>query len=88
MAKRSEQLLLIGAALFCTSIAQAQPGMGMGMGGQPPPGMVSPQLRFANAPQVGDMVPDLTIVDRDGAPVNLRELTRENYTVLVLGCLT
>jgi len=86
MSMRREQLLLIGTALLCTGITQAQPGMGMG--GQASPGMVSPQLRFANAPQVGDTIPDLTIFDRDGGPVNLRELTRENYTVLVLGCLT
>lgn len=82
------RLLFIATGILFVGLAQAQPGMGMGMGGQASPGLVSPQLRFADAPQVGDMIPDLTIVDRDGEPVNLRELTSENYTVLVLGCLT
>ena len=48
-----------------------------------------PDARFlALAPQVGEMVPDLAIVDDKGDPVHLRELTRGHYTVLTLGCLT
>ena len=48
-----------------------------------------PDARFlAVAPQIGDMVPDLEIVDDEGNPVSLRELTQGQYTVLTLGCLT
>ncbi len=48
-----------------------------------------PDARFlALAPQVGEMVPDLAIVDDKGHPVHLRELTQGHYTVLTLGCLT
>ncbi len=48
-----------------------------------------PATRFlAVAPEIGEMVPDLAIVDDKGDPVNLRELTRGHYTVLTLGCLT
>ena len=45
--------------------------------------------RFAElAPEIGEPLPDLTIVDEHGNPVNVRDLASENYTVLVLGCLT
>ena len=48
-----------------------------------------PTARFdAVAPQVGEVLPDLVIHDRTGKPLRLRELTRDHYTVLVLGCLT
>ena len=40
------------------------------------------------APQVGDLFPDVSVVDDQGVPVNIRELAAENYSVLVLGCLT
>ena len=40
------------------------------------------------APQIGEPLPDVTIHDDLGNPVNLRELANENYKVLVLGCLT
>jgi cytochrome oxidase Cu insertion factor (SCO1/SenC/PrrC family) len=49
---------------------------------------ISPNERFAVAPEIGDMIPDLVIVDDQGNPANLRELTRGHYTVLTLGCLT
>lgn len=39
-------------------------------------------------PKVGDRLPDLTIFDDMGMPVNIREITKESYSVLVLGCLT
>ena len=56
---------------------------------QLPAGVVSPNVRFENAPQVGEQIPDLTIVDDQGNPVNIRELaSRSPYTVLTLGCLT
>ena len=48
-----------------------------------------PDDRFlAMAPQIGEMVPDLEIVDDQGNPVRLRELAQGRYTVLTLGCLT
>ena len=48
-----------------------------------------PTTRFESvAPQVGEVLPDLVIHDRTGKPLRLRELTRDHYTVLVLGCLT
>ena len=89
-----ERLILTIGLLMFSGLLQAQvPDMGQpGMAGTEnavPPGLGGgPGVRFENAPKIGDMIPDLTIVDRDGKPVNLRELTRENYTVLVLGCLT
>jgi cytochrome oxidase Cu insertion factor (SCO1/SenC/PrrC family) len=74
MLARSASLVLILAALLQTGVAAAQ--------GTPP------QVRFESAPQVGDMVPDLTIVDDQGDPANLRDFTRGHYTVMTLGCLT
>jgi hypothetical protein len=52
--------------------------------GGPPPF----QAFEEGAPQIGEPLPDITIFDDQGNPVNLRELATENYTVLVLGCLT
>ena len=48
---------------------------------------VMPQFE-ADAPKVGEPLPDITIHDDLGNPVNIRELAGENYKVLVLGCLT
>ena len=42
----------------------------------------------AEAPKVGEQLPDITIHDDLGNPVNIRDLASENYKVLVLGCLT
>ena len=39
-------------------------------------------------PKVGEMVPDLTILDDTGNPVSIRGLSKDNYSVFVLGCLT
>ncbi len=74
MLARSASLLLIVAALLHTGVVVAQ--------GTPP------QVRFESAPKVGDMVPDLTIVDDQGNPANLRDITRGHYTTITLGCLT
>ncbi len=43
---------------------------------------------WPEAPAVGDLFPDVTVVDDQGAPINIHELPTENYSVLVLGCLT
>jgi len=69
--------------LLQSSAALAQPGMGA-------PGAERPSPRFDEAgPRLGEQIPDLTIVDDQGNPVNIRELTsRSAYTVLTLGCLT
>lgn len=40
------------------------------------------------APEIGEPLPDISIFDEAGKPVDIRQLARENYTVLVLGCLT
>ncbi len=53
------------------------------------PGAERPNPRFEAAPQIGELIPDVTIVDDQGNPVNVRELaSRSPYTVLTLGCLT
>ena len=76
--------LFLTAALggLMSSTAFGQGGMGV-------PGAERPSLRFVVAPELGERIPDLTIVDDQGNPVNVRELaSRSPYTVLTLGCLT
>ena len=76
MLRRSVSLFLVLAGIFQVSPVLAQVG-------------TPPDARFlAVAPQIGEMVPDLEIVDDTGDPVKLRELTQGHYTVLTLGCLT
>ena len=41
-----------------------------------------------SVPDVGDALPDLTLHDADGKTVQLQDLLRGHYTVLILGCLT
>ena len=54
-----------------------------------PPGLEPLSERIAEAPDVGDVFPDVTIVDDEGKAVNIRSLAAEKpYTVLTLGCLT
>ncbi|MEM1247063.1 MAG: hypothetical protein AAGK22_11845 [Acidobacteriota bacterium] len=54
-----------------------------------PPGLEPLSERIADAPDTGDTFPDVTIVDDEGRPVNIRSLAAEKpYTVLTLGCLT
>ena len=50
--------------------------------------LLPPDVRFENGPKIGDRVPDLTIVDDQGNPANLRDITRGHYTTITLGCLT
>ena len=69
MRLRTTPLFLILAGLLLTSLVVAQ--------GTPP------QVRFAeDAPKVGDLIPDLTLVDDQGNPANLRDLTRCHYTTI------
>jgi hypothetical protein len=68
----------------------ATPLLGNAQQGQRPPGGPSGDIpRFIEVgPKVGEQMPDVTIVDDMGMPVNIREITKGNYSVLVLGCLT
>ena len=68
----------------------ATPLMSNAQQGQRGPGGPSGDMpRFLEeGPKVGEQLPDLTIVDDMGMPVNIREITKGNYSVLVLGCLT
>ena len=50
--------------------------------------LLPPDVRFENGPKVGEMVPDVTIVDDQGRPVSVRDLAQGQYTVMTLGCLT
>ena len=70
---------ILGAALLAVALAaflplQAQPRR---------PGSFSDSV-----PDVGDALPDLTLHDAEGKAVQLQDLLRGHYTVLVLGCLT
>jgi hypothetical protein len=72
---------LIVAGLLQSGAASGQTGTGF-IGGDP-------TMRFAGAPEVGEKISDVTIVDDQGNPVNIRELASQSpYTVLTLGCLT
>ena len=71
-----------------TVVAQAPAagmGMGMGMGAGP----TAMDERFlSTAPGIGELLPDIQVVNDRGDPVNIREVATGQYTVLVLGCLT
>ena len=84
MKYRKTLLAVAAAGVLNIGVAFGQAGMGMaggmGMGANP---------RFDVAPEVGELFPDVTIVDDKGNPVNIRELAGNSpYTVLTLGCLT
>lgn len=81
MTLRTALLTILVLTAGQAGIASAQEGMGTGV--------VSPDARFVHAPGLGERIPDLTIVDDQGNPANIRELAqRSRYTVLTLGCLT
>lgn len=85
--KRSGSLLL--AALLVTLMACAPGDPPLEPPFEYPPGLEPPEARIARAPDVGDLFPEVTIVDDEGQPVNIRELAgKKAYTVLTLGCLT
>jgi hypothetical protein len=91
MIRRLSPFVLFVAALFLTGVASAQApggmagGMARGMGAGPS-GM---DTRFmATVPAIGEQIPDVTIVDDQGNPVSMRDITTGQYTVLTLGCLT
>ena len=79
MISRNVWLTVAVAVSWLPNIVLAQMGMGLN----------PPESRFANAPGLGEPIPDVTIVDDQGNPANIRELARRSpYTVLTLGCLT
>jgi hypothetical protein len=54
--------------------------------GAGPSGM---DTRFMNTvPDIGEQIPDISIVDDQGNPVNMRDIATGQYTVLTVGCLT
>ncbi len=71
---------------FQSALSQI-PGMGMGMGMGAGPTAMDARY-FDVAPDIGELVPDIEVVDEQGNPVNIREVATGQYTVLVLGCLT
>ncbi len=83
-------VVALSGTLF-TGVAFSQGAQGMG-------GQRSPEIaaavqavidRFdAAAPEIGEPLQDLTIVDDQGNPVNIRDIASEQYSVFVLGCLT
>ena len=76
---------LLISCLLLLSVACASSGPEMRM----MDGIEPLQERAAVMPAVGDVFPDITIVDDQGQPVNIRSLAGEKpYTVLTLGCLT
>ena len=67
-------LFLVGAAMFQPNLALSQ--------------ATTAESRYGAVPQIGELIPDVEIVDDQGNPVGLRELTQGHYTVITLGCLT
>ena len=81
MVLRNVLLASLAAAVWPGGIAWAQEGT-IGE-------LTTPEARFVEAPGLGEQIPDITIVDDQGNPANIRELAqRKPYTVLTLGCLT
>ena len=74
MNRLSASIFMVLASICCSSLVVAQ--------------VISPNVRFLEAPELGDLVPDLVLVDDQGNPANLREITEGHYTVMTLGCLT
>jgi hypothetical protein len=87
MIRRLSSLITFAAALGFVAVASAQGAAGMGRGmGAGPTGM---DTRFMDiVPDIGEQLPDISIVDDQGNPVNMRDITTGQYTVLTLGCLT
>jgi hypothetical protein len=75
-------MLTAAVALGAASVAAAQPGAGLD-------GRGSLLRTFeANAPAVGERMPNLPVFDRDGQESRLPALLDGRVTVLILGCLT
>ena len=76
--------LFLGAVQSAVAQVPAM-GMGMGMGAGP---TAMDERFYSTVPGVGELVPDIQVVNDRGDPVNIREVATGQYTVLVLGCLT
>ena len=75
-------VLTVGLTLAASAMTQESPR------GQSSP-MQALMDRFeANAPAVGDRLPEVSAYDARGNAIALDEILGESYTVLVLGCLT
>ena len=80
-------LAIIAAALISSGASAQRPGPGQMP--NPNAGDGPGAERFwPAAPEVGELFPDVEVVDNAGRPVNIRNLPTENYAVIVLGCLT
>ena len=79
---RAETVVLSLACASSMVLAQNGPGPGRSASG-----MFDQRFEEA-APAIGEPMPDLTVYDAEGEALRLRELLRDHYTVLVLGCLT
>jgi len=75
-------------------VAAVGPGAGPALAADPPSSADDSARdavteRFeAAAPEIGEKLPDLPLVDARGREVRLRDLVEGRYAVLVLGCLT
>jgi hypothetical protein len=77
----------IASAAIVLGVAVMLPlGAVQAQGGGGPSGDIPKFLELG--PKVGEMVPDLTILDDAGNPVSIRGISKDNYSVFVLGCLT
>ncbi|MEE8094238.1 MAG: hypothetical protein V3T47_08370 [Gammaproteobacteria bacterium] len=87
MIRRLSSFVIFAAALSLAGIASAQAPGGMARGmGAGPSGM---DTRFMDiVPDIGEQLPDISIFDDQGNPINMRDITTGQYTVLTLGCLT
>jgi len=87
MAKNFTVLCGIAAALLSVNAAHAQERRAA-LPTEGPGAYFWPDVRFGEGPKPGESVPDVIVVDRNGAPINIRDTVGEHYTVFVLGCLT
>ena len=85
MMTKSTSVLTLALSLAHAGSILAQPGPRAGREDGP----WDPLGRFeAVAPAIGEPMPDLTVHDKSGQELRLRELLAGHTTVLVLGCLT
>jgi cytochrome oxidase Cu insertion factor (SCO1/SenC/PrrC family) len=80
--KENSMRAMAMAAVFLVG-TMAAPGTAQPEGGRP---RLPPLLR-ADAPQVGDQLPDVQVFTDTGDPFRMSAL-KGKYTVLVFGCLT
>ncbi len=82
--------VMLGGSLLTGAVsAQGAPGMGPQRSPEVAAAIQAVIDRFdAAAPEIGEPLQDLTLVDAQGNPANIREIARDQYTVFVLGCLT